>query len=273
VNAVGTTALSLASTWTVTRLAVPLPSVMPSYNQIGFDSLWYVVGLVESSGTTGVGWMIGGQGDSQGNAVVDPATKAILPFVVSIDGADLVMSSVGGITVQVSELNVPFNSFRMNFQLDAQGQNPPGPASLFGSTTCSQVPTYGSFLEGLGLCNPTTDGLSFVAAANISYRSAASPPAGAGAIALTAATDGVTATITGSTLQLAQHLAWILLVDPTSGAPVPLGYALDTARTAAPDGTIAQVELPYNGAAHPASARAYLMIDDAPAAMATLTLP
>jgi hypothetical protein len=40
-----------------------------------------------------------------------------------------------------------------------------------------------------------------------------------------------------------------------------------------PDGTIAQVTIPYNGATHPASARVYLMIDSGAVANTTLTLP
>jgi outer membrane protein assembly factor BamB len=273
VNPAGTASLSLASTWSVTRLAVPLPSVMPSYNQIGFDSLWYMIGLVELSGNSAVAWMVGGQADDQGNASVDPATKAILPLTAAIDGGTVTLTAPGGITVQVTEISLPFASFRMDLQLDAQGQNPTGPASLFGGAICSDIPTYGTFLKTLGLCNPTTDGLSFVAGANVAYHGAQTAPAGVGTVAFSAASDGVTATLTGSSLQLSQHLASILLVDPTTGSPVTLGYALDSVRTAAADGTIATVKIPYNGKSHPANARAYLMIDTGAVANTTLALP
>ena len=157
VNPAGTAPLSVASTWTVTRLSVPLPTVMPSYNQIGFDSLVYILGLAEIDGTSAVGWMVGGVSDAQGNDSVDPATEAILPLSVAIDGAILTFNAPGGITVEVTEINIPFTTFRMNFQLGTQGQGPTGTAALFGGTTCSEIPTYGTFLEGLGLCNPTTD--------------------------------------------------------------------------------------------------------------------
>jgi hypothetical protein len=163
----------------------------------------------------------------------------------------------------------------MDMQLDAQGENATGPASLFGSAVCAQVPTYGTFLEGLGLCNPQTDGISFVAAANVAYQGAQTAPAGVGTVAFSATSTGVTATLTGSSLQLSQHLASLLLVDPSTATPVTLGYALDSVRTAAADGTIAQVTIPYNGAAatHPATARVYLMIDSGPVASTTLSLP
>ncbi len=273
VNPAGTAPLSVASTWTVTRLSVPLPTVMPSYNQIGFDSLVYILGLAEIDGTSAVGWMVGGVSDAQGNDSVDPATEAILPLSVAIDGAILTFNAPGGITVEVTEINIPFTTFRMNFQLGTQGQGPTGTAALFGGTTCSEIPTYGTFLEGLGLCNPTTDEISFVAGANIAYYGTPTTLPGLGTVAFSAASTGVTATLTGSSLQLNQHLAWILLVDPTTNTPVPLGYALGTVRTAAADGTIAQVTIPYAGSAHPANARVYLMIDTGTVASATIALP
>jgi hypothetical protein len=129
------------------------------------------------------------------------------------------------------------------------------------------------FLKELGLCNPDTDGISFVAGADVAYHGAQAIPAGVGTVTFSAASDGVTATLTGSSLQLGQHLASILLVDPASGTPVTLGYALDSVRTANADGTIATVQIPYDGATHPATARAYLMIDTGAVASTTLALP
>ncbi len=80
-------------------------------------------------------------------------------------------------------------------------------------------------------------GSPFVGGANIAYHGAQTAPAGVGTVALTAASDGVTATLTGSSLALSQHLASVLLVDPTTGAPVTW-YALDTVRTPAADRTM-----------------------------------
>ena len=95
VNSAGTASIALASTWTLTRLAVPLPSVMPSYNQIGFDQLRYLIGIVEMNGTSGVAWMVGGEADDQGNASVDPASKAILPLAVAVDGGTMTLTAPG----------------------------------------------------------------------------------------------------------------------------------------------------------------------------------
>ncbi|HEY2515273.1 MAG TPA: PQQ-binding-like beta-propeller repeat protein, partial [Polyangiaceae bacterium] len=272
-NALGTTSLSLASTWTLTRLAVPLPTVMPSYNQIGFDSLWYVLSLVELQGTHGVGWMVGGMLDANGNTVVDPASKALFPLDVNVNGAMVTLGAQGGLAVQITNIDLPFDSFRLDLAFDAQGQNPTESASLIGSTKCAGVPTYGTFLENLGLCNPQTDAISFVAAANLAYHGAQPTVSGVGTVAFAADATGVTATMTGSTLQLKDHLVSILLVDATTGSPVVMGYALDSVRTAAPDGTLATVKIPYNGHTHPANVRAYVMVDTVAAATSALALP
>jgi outer membrane protein assembly factor BamB len=276
VNAAGTATLSPATTWEVTRLSVPLPTIMASYNQIGFDSLTYLIGLAEldTASNQAVAWMVGGKLDAQGNASVDPTSEAIFPLAVTIDGAALTMSAIGGIDVQVTSLDVPFSTFRMDLQTDALGENVPAPASLIGSTQCASVPTYGVALSTLGLCNPQTGAISFAAAANVLYHGAQSAPSGAGLVTFAATSTSVTATLTSGTLVAADHLASVLLVDPTTNVPVSLGYALNTTRATAADGvTLASVTVPFNGATVPSSVRAYLMIDTVAAAKATLTIP
>ena len=272
VNGAGTATLDPATTWELSRLAVPLPKVMPSYNEIGFDSLQYIVGLAELTSDHAVAWMVGGMLDSAGNATVDPATQAVFPLDVGVRGGTLSLSATNGLTVNVMNITLPFTSFRMDVPLDPQGQDGAAPASLVGSSLCSSIPLYGAFLQQLGLCNPQTDNIAFVAAANLTYHGKQTTPAGVGNVVFTAASDGVTATLSGSSLQASAHLASVLLVDAQTGSPVPLGYALDTVRTSAADGTLASVKIPYGSVTPPSSVRAYLMIDTAPAAKATMAL-
>jgi hypothetical protein len=271
-NAPGTATIDPASTWEISRLAVPLPSIMPSYNQIGFDSLHYLVGLAEPGATGGIAWMVGGRLDDQGNASVDPASKAVFPLTYTTHGGTITMTAQDGLTVNVMAINLPFKSFRVDARLDDQGHDATGPASLVGSSKCASVPLYGTFLQVLGMCNAQTDGISFAAAANLNFHGAQTAPAGVGTVTFTAASDGITATLSGGSLKAADHLASILVVDPTTNQPVTLGYALDTMRTASADGTLATVKLPYNGHAHPANARVSLMIDTFAAAKSTLSL-
>jgi hypothetical protein len=214
--------------------------------------------------------MVGALADAQGHASVDPATKTILPLDVLLDGATMSMSAPGGITIQLDAINIPFSAFRMDLQLAANGQDATKPASLVGSSDCAGIPVYGAFMEGLGLCNPQTQGISFVAGANVAYHGAR-PTVTAGTVMFTNDATGVTATLSGSSLAATDHLASLLLVDATTGSPVGLNYGLDTKTTKDASGNLATVSIPFGKTTVPASMRAYLMIDASPAATATIT--
>ena len=268
--AAGSATIAPDATWTLTRLAVPLPTVMPSYNQIGFDSMWYALSLVELNGSHAVGWMVGAQADAQGHASVDPATKTILPLDMLVDGATLSMTAPGGITVQLDGIDIPFSAFRMDLQLAANGQDATTPASLVGSSNCAGIPVYGAFMEGLGLCNPQTQGISFVAGANVAYHGAR-PAVSAGTVTFTHDTMGVTATLSGSSLAASEHLASLLLVDALTGSPVALDTRSTRRRRRTRAATSRLSRIPFGMTTVPASVRAYLMIDATPAASATLS--
>jgi outer membrane protein assembly factor BamB len=264
-----------AGVWELSRLSLPLPTILPSYNQIGFDSLHYLIGIVEGTGTTGVAWMAGAKVlQGQTDAVIDPATQALLPLALTYQGGELTLANADGLTVDVLNALIPFRTFRMTAFLAADGSGPNG-AFLSGSTICADVPVYGMYLETLGLCNPQTNVLTVFGGANLApYGSgSASAPAGVGTVAFSATASAVTATLTGSSLLLAEHVAAILLVDAATGAPVTLSYGPDTTRTTTAAGAIATVTVPIAGQTLPAMARAYLMIDTYPAAVATIPLP
>ncbi len=264
-----------AGVWEVSRLSLPLPTILPSYNQIGFDSLLYLVGLVEGSGTQGVAWMAGSKLlDTSNTVVIDPATQALVPLAFSYDGGALTLQNPDGISVEVMNAVIPLASFRMAAHVGTDGTAAAG-VRIDGSTVCAGVPMYGPFLETLGFCNPQTDLLVVLGGANMAPYNGGTQqaPAGVGTVSFGATASAVSATVTGSSVVLADHVAAVLLVDTQSGAPVSLDYGLVTTRTAAPDGTLSSVSVDCTGKTLPAQVRAYLMIDTYPAAVTTLTLP
>ena len=256
-----------SSTWDVTRLSVPLPTVMPSYNQIGFDQLHYLVGTVEPA----VAWMIGGTLDANGNTIPDPTSEALFPLAMTVDGSLVTFTNQDGLTVEVMSLDMPFDSFRMSVHLGSGG-DAMVPAVLDGSTTCANVPMYGAFLETLGLCNPQTDLLTFFGAANFTHHDPGPAPSGVGTVTFAATPSAVTATLAGSQLVMSQHVESVLLVDGTTGLPITLSYGLGTTRTANGDGTLATVSVPLGSVTLPATVRAYLMIDTQVAAMQGISM-
>ena len=66
------------------RLAAPLPVILPSYNQIGFDSLHYLAGAVEGTPERALVWVVAGR-RHDGKTVVDPGLALRFPLVMQYD--------------------------------------------------------------------------------------------------------------------------------------------------------------------------------------------
>jgi outer membrane protein assembly factor BamB len=261
------------TTWQMSRLALPLPTLLPSYNQIGFDSLHYLISLVEGDATHGVAWMIGAKlAADQNRTVIDPATQALVPLAYSVAGGYLTLESLGTVTVVVTSAAIPLSTFRLSTALDATAA-PQTTLHVSGSAKCAPIPTYGLYLQALGLCNAQTDLVTVSGAANLALFTDVAAPSGVGTVVFAATTDAVTATVTGSSLKLAEHVVSLLLVDAASGAPVSLDYGTTSTRTADASGLLTGASVPIKGKMVPGSVRAYLMIDTTPAAMTTLAVP
>jgi len=260
INAPSGGAIDPSATYEVFRLAVPLPTVMPSYNQIGFDSLHYLFSTVELSNGVGVAWMIGAMlPEGQSASVPDPTTKAFFPLVLDVTNDVVTMNALSGLDVTVSNLSLPFSSFRVATSFDSTSA-PNGTCELAGSSVCGDIPFYGPYLQQLGLCNPQTDVVQFLGAANVQERSDLVAPSGVGQVAFSETSSALVATLTGSSVVAADHVVALLAIDASTGAPVALPYATSTAVTANSDGTLASVSVPTSGTL-PASIRTYLMID------------
>ncbi|HEX3343215.1 MAG TPA: PQQ-binding-like beta-propeller repeat protein, partial [Polyangiaceae bacterium] len=263
-------ALDPTAVYELSRLSIPLPTVMPSYNQIGFDSLHYLLGTVEAQGTQGIAWMIGAKLPAGGGpSVVDPSTQAVFPMAFDLAGDLATMNAASGLQVQIMSFTLPFQSFRLSLGFEPGGEAAPT-AQLTGSAVCAGIPFYGPFLEQLGLCNPQTDVVRVLGAANVARRTDLAAPPAAGTAAFASTPDGITATVTGSAVKTAEHLAGILVVDAATGLPVTLDYGPGTTRTSNADGTLASVTVPTKGVTLPAAMQVTLMVDTTPAAAATL---
>jgi hypothetical protein len=265
-----------AGVWELSRLAAPLPTILPSYNQIGFDSLHYLVGLVEGDGAgRAVAWVVGGRlTEGENRTVVDPATRVLFPLEVTHDGGLLTFLGRGGFAIEFNAIRIPFTLFRIATRVDAAGAALDSPA-INALTPCAGITFYGPFFQQLGYCNPDTDILDAFGGAELApYEGGVqSPPAGVGTVAFTADATGITATLTGSALRPDTHSVAVVLIDAATGNPVFLDYGFTTARTVAADGTIASVRMPFPAGQVTGTLRAHLMVDAYPAARGTVTIP
>ncbi|HSN84321.1 MAG TPA: PQQ-binding-like beta-propeller repeat protein [Polyangiales bacterium] len=253
------------------RISAPLPTILPSYNQIGFDSIHYVIGLVERQGDDIVAWGVGGTLDGGGETIVNPASDVRFPLVFRWDDGVLTMLNDEGFTIEFNGFPLPFQFFRVATTLDAQGNAVHSPW-LNAKTICDEITFYGPFLQLLGFCNAETGLLDAVGGSE--FRpfgdGTQSAPAGLGMVEITRDGDGVVATLSATSLRSEEHNFGILILDADTGIPVGLNYTERTSQS--PDtGLIQTVSLDLSDVADvPASLRVYLMVDAYPAAVATL---
>jgi hypothetical protein len=262
-----------AGIWEISRIAAPLPTILPSYNQIGFDSLHYLIGLVEGTAPgVAVAWVVGGKlAEGSNTTVVDPTTRVLFPFEVTHDGGALTLTGTG-FAIEFNLIRLPFEFFRIAGRIDAEGAAIRSPA-LNVSAVCAGITFYGRFLQQLGFCNPQTDVLTVFGGLELQPHAGGvqQPPAGVGTVAFSASATGVVATLSGTSLRADQHSVALLLLDAATGKPVALDYGFTTERTTDAGGLVETVTVPF-GSAPPGSVRAYLMVDAYPAARETLVV-
>ncbi|MCA9521984.1 MAG: PQQ-binding-like beta-propeller repeat protein, partial [Myxococcales bacterium] len=164
-------------TFELSRLAAPLPAILPSFNQIGFDSIHYLIGLVEGDGTKAIAWGIGGTLEGVENkTVVDPGSRVRFPLEVEYDGGLLTMQNEQGFTIEFNAFLIPFAYFRVASRFDASTNGWKRP-QLNTYAICGDISFYGPFLRQLGYCNPQTDVLNVIGAAELREYTLPSPPA------------------------------------------------------------------------------------------------
>jgi hypothetical protein len=251
------------------RLTAPLPTVLPSYNEIGFDSLHYLVGMVEGTPQHAIAWVVGATlAADQNTTVVDPMTQSVFPLEVSYDSGRITLLNESSFSLQAMNAIISFDTFRLNARIDATATSTV-PPHLVVTTVCSHIPTFGAFLQSIGFCSPPpVDNL--VAFGSVLLRpfngGSQSTPSGLGTVAFSLSGSTLTAALTGSTLQEKAHVFSIGLVDEATGHPVGLSYGLQTTATADASGNVASVALGLGTTTVPSTARAFLLVDAYPVA-------
>jgi hypothetical protein len=245
--------------YAMTRLAAPLPTLLPSYNQIGFDSLHYLIGVVEP----GLAWVIEAMPDGTGGVVPNPAARGRFTFDLEGDTGALTMSAAAGVGIDVLNTNIAFEQFRVSGQPAAvEG---PSVFSVVARTRCGGIPVYGVFIRRLGLCHPTTDVLLASGAVNLARAETPDVPS------LADVTMTFEATPTGHVARFAPplppevagaHVFGLLGVDAETGRARAWPYGQGTRLETDATGALVAVHLDLPAEAdRPAALRLHLMID------------
>lgn len=219
--------LGATSGLTMSRLAVPMPPMLTSLNQIGFDFYDWIGGTVRTGPDATVVWLVGARRDHDGQIVADPSARFAFPVVGQLRG--------GTFKFMASRVNlwftfgpVPLRTFDLRGTLGARGQVEPT-SQFLAQAVCQDVPSYGAQMPATGMCDPA----GLITAAGTFLGGTTTSPAlrrvpGLQVGSVTYRNGVVQAPITapqGYTSD--KHLVSILLLD-SAGMPVPLDYYSST---------------------------------------------
>jgi hypothetical protein len=227
------------SAFRFSRMAVPLPPILPSLNQIGFDSYDMVVGALDVSppDATGEGslllWAVSTRRGPGGVPVADRRGAFAFPLAGRYRD-DAVLVSQSGLSLTFSFGDVPMRRFDLRMQLDGRLRS--RGASLYAEVFCPEVPVYGPALIAIGLCN--SDQVLPASGTFITRRYPARGPANRRPRGVSVAgfeltrpaggaaghADAALRLAPGARLPAGRHALAILLTDRDSGAPVALDY-------------------------------------------------
>ncbi len=262
-----------------TRLAAPIPTMLPSLNQIGFDYIDWIIGAIDRTPPDDQGrgqvllWAIGAQRDANGVLNADPQTKFILPLVGEYQNDSFIVSNQKSI-LPITEIPIPFDLFELRGQLGADGKVKPG-ASAYAETPVLSIPNFGIKLVFAGLANNWIDKLNvmgtYVTRPYAEEGSANRKPAGLSVTKIdyvppTSSQAGkVIAHLQiapGTAYPADQHLGSIVLIDAATLTPVYFDYRTNLTRTADAAGNLATITLTIPaGTTMPASTKAIVMAD------------
>ena len=227
------------------RLSAPTPSMLPSYNQIGFDSLHFMTGAVTKTGDGRyLMWVIEGKLNEDGTSSIDPTSATRYPLNLDFKDGLVTLSNYRGFKINfIGSWDMPFGTYRLSSVMDQNGQFQHS-ASLVAKANCDDIEFYGAGLKLVGMSDFDTGEMPVRAGTEITTRDDATEPQGVGDISLATSTDGITATFGGTTLKKDEHVYSIVLVDG-SGEAVPLYYTADTSTDAGDGGALSSVSLKF----------------------------
>ena len=256
----------------MSRLAVPMPPMLTSVNQIGFDFYDWIGGAVRTNADSTVVWFVGAKPGTRGEVVADPSARFAFPVLGPQRGGTFSWTAAQ-VNLWFTFGPVPLRRFDLRGTFGADGRV--GPDSQFlAEAVCADIPGYGGQMPITGMCD--TSGV--ITAAGTFLGEQAQSPAVRRVPGLTAGevtTDRTSFSVDltldpGVQYKPADHFVSILLLDAVTGTPVPIDYYRDTTLTTDDSGNISGATVVVGeGIALPASVEAVVMTDAFPAARTT----
>ncbi|MCX8125338.1 MAG: PQQ-binding-like beta-propeller repeat protein [Spirochaetes bacterium] len=254
------------------RLSAPNPTMLPSWNQIGFDSLHYVGGVISTSDSNFVVWVVGGK-LSNGKTVIDPSLEVRYPLYLRQDGNCITLYNYDGFKINfIGSWDMPFGLYRLSTTADPlTGAIAKSPA-LFAVALGDEIEFYGKFLKLMGMTEFDTGHMAVFGGLTMSLHGngVATCPQGVGSVRFEKATTFIKAILKNCRLKK-NHVYSIMVADATTGKPLPLYY---TKRTKIKDenGLVKEIIIEFSEGEVKGDVIAYCIIDTYPVAHEQLKL-
>ncbi|MHA1673361.1 MAG: PQQ-binding-like beta-propeller repeat protein, partial [Promethearchaeota archaeon] len=256
------------------RLAAPNPTILPSYNQIGFDSLHYLAGMVETHNDTSLLWVIGGKMDENGT-VVDPNLRVRYPLQMKYQDGLITFYNYDGFKVNfIGSWDMPFAFYRISTALDPVTDEFIGTAALTAIANCDEIDFYGLGLKLMGISDFKTGQMTVFGGMNVDiwHSGAIEISAEIGTPTFSDSPDGVSLNLEGSTLKGDEHVYSLLLLD-ADGNALSLYYTQNTEINVDATGNLTGVGLRFNEEDNVSGKiSVYFMVDTTIALQTTLTI-
>ena len=246
------------------RLSPALPTILPSYNQLGFDSIHYHLGFVGGDERRALLWAVGAKlvGGGADRSMVDPELNIRFPIRLDYDRGAVTLVSEKGFTLEFNGWDMPLDLYR--FSTLYRGDGRLDPAYMNAEVRCDDIKFYGPFLKVLGVSD-FRSGLMHVsgAAGKVRDLGVHAPPElrRFGEIEVAREKSAVRARFRGSRAGAKEHNYGLLLMESGREEPLPLNYTKVTTVGADADGAIAQVTVPLPRAYRKTAVTALVMVD------------
>lgn len=236
------------------RLAVPYPSMLTSLNQIGFDSLTWILTLVSKTEPDANGegrfvmWATGAELNAQGEWQPQKNTDFVFPLYGRYKHDAFILEN-SGTPFDVSGIHMPMEVFQLRGQWDQNFRLREG-GTLYAEVNALKDATYGPLLAAGGLLNSN---LKLVAAGtvlteaysdgNVGQRPADIQVSSISYNQPTFWRNGTLKVTFANGYQADEHLTKVMLVNRTTGKPYFLDYRNLVAEEKGSDGRLLSITL------------------------------
>lgn len=259
-----------ASVIEISRLAPANPSILPSYNQIGYDSLHYILGAVEGDKNSAILWGVGGRlTGSENKTRIAPDLEVRFPMMLTYDRGLVTLYNYDGILLDMNgSWDMPIEFFRISGRVDPETGKAGSHAAVNAVVACDEIEFYGNFLKLLGMSEFDTGRMFIFGGADYSLFNSGTTrgPDVDTTVDFSSSKRTVSAGLTGKVPGKQDHVYSILLVDTRTNRPVPIKYIDNTKVVTDGNGRVTRVDLSLEGSDFKGRARVYYMVDTYPAA-------